>query len=55
MKFFGFEISIKRAAQRTLTAVSGAWTTIWDWYPGAFQQHNPRDTDSVLAYWAVYA
>jgi len=55
MKIFGFEVSIKRAAQRALTAVTGAWTTIWDWYPGAWQQNNPRDTNSVLAYWAVYA
>lgn len=53
MQIFGLQITRKR--EKALQSVSGSWTRIFDWWPGAFQQNATVNREAVSAYWAVFA
>lgn len=57
MRVLGFEFSARRVKQLALQAVSAArgWITIYDSYPGAWQQNVTIDQTTVSQNWAVFS
>lgn len=42
--------------QKALNAIPGNWVTLFDWWPGAWQQSADNiNREAVSAYWAVFA
>lgn len=44
-----------RFRKKALSPPTGRWSTIFDYYPGTWQQDTAYSTDSVVAYWALFA
>lgn len=60
MKLFGFHLSVTRIKQGALSSLRsavGAWQTIFDWRPGAWQQDSPITVNynTVASNWAVFS
>lgn len=56
MRLLGLEITRRKSVAQALPADRGWWTTIYDRWPGAWQQvAAPLNQDTILAYHAVYA
>lgn len=60
MRLFGLQFSIARVKQKALQSLRsavGAWQTIFDWAPGAWQQDSAVTVNfnTVSANWAVFS
>lgn len=60
MRIFGFEITLKRRQKAAPTSLSpvtarSLWTTVYEYFSGAFQQNVEVNREEVLSYFAVFS